>query len=118
MAEKKWKNPVQSQMGGKAPSMTNANAVLDHNPCPQFSKPHDVGNGGIPLKFQETVNGHGYRSEEHTSELQSHSDLVCRLLLEKKKKLKDNSITQRKKDLEIIDHDDLFLYIESILISF
>src|SRR5260221_242229 len=28
------------------------------------------------------------RSEEHTSELQSHSDLVCRLLLEKKKTLK------------------------------
>src|SRR5260221_5170011 len=28
----------------------------------------------------------GDRSEEHTSELQSHSDLVCRLLLEKKKK--------------------------------
>src|SRR5260221_2209406 len=27
------------------------------------------------------------RSEEHTSELQSHSDLVCRLLLEKKRKL-------------------------------
>src|SRR5260221_10403473 len=29
------------------------------------------------------------RSEEHTSELQSHSDLVCRLLLEKKKKKKE-----------------------------
>src|SRR5260221_9299967 len=29
-----------------------------------------------------------WRSEEHTSELQSHSDLVCRLLLEKKKKKK------------------------------
>src|SRR5438034_2608516 len=29
---------------------------------------------------------HSARSEEHTSELQSHSDLVCRLLLEKKKK--------------------------------
>src|SRR5438034_11028838 len=29
---------------------------------------------------------HVLRSEEHTSELQSHSDLVCRLLLEKKKK--------------------------------
>jgi len=28
---------------------------------------------------------HSLRSEEHTSELQSHSDLVCRLLLEKKK---------------------------------
>src|SRR5438132_5218890 len=32
------------------------------------------------------------RSEEHTSELQSHSDLVCRLLLEKKKiKQKDQA---------------------------
>src|SRR5436190_5021241 len=29
------------------------------------------------------------RSEEHTSELQSHSDLVCRLLLEKKKDASD-----------------------------
>src|SRR5260370_12451470 len=32
------------------------------------------------------------RSEEHTSELQSHLNLVCRLLLEKKKKTKSNSI--------------------------
>src|SRR2546428_4474638 len=33
------------------------------------------------------------RSEEHTSELQSRSDLVCRLLLEKKKKKTGNHIT-------------------------
>src|SRR5688572_31348908 len=32
--------------------------------------------------------GEGQRSEEHTSELQSQSNLVCRLLLEKKKKKK------------------------------
>src|SRR5438132_5248642 len=32
----------------------------------------------------------GDRSEEHTSELQSHSDLVCRLLLEKKKNKRDH----------------------------
>src|SRR5260221_8832709 len=32
---------------------------------------------------------HRPRSEEHTSELQSHSDLVCRLLLEKKKKVSE-----------------------------
>src|SRR2546427_2097447 len=32
------------------------------------------------------------RSEEHTSELQSQSNLVCRLLLEKKKKKKKNII--------------------------
>src|SRR5438034_8749183 len=37
------------------------------------------------------------RSEEHTSELQSHSDLVCRLLLEKKKKNKQNYNIQGKK---------------------
>src|SRR2546427_8982704 len=35
---------------------------------------------------------HPDRSEEHTSELQSQSNLVCRLLLEKKNKNKDNRI--------------------------
>src|SRR5260221_2427694 len=34
------------------------------------------------------------RSEEHTSELQSHSDLVCRLLLEKKKTKREYSATR------------------------
>src|SRR5260221_3422392 len=34
-----------------------------------------------------------HRSEEHTSELQSHSDLVCRLLLEKKKETTQCSST-------------------------
>src|SRR5437588_2435164 len=34
------------------------------------------------------------RSEEHTSELQSHSDLVCRLLLEKKKTITTHKPTQ------------------------
>src|SRR5437588_9737236 len=36
--------------------------------------------------FLEGLRAATRRSEEHTSELQSHSDLVCRLLLEKKKK--------------------------------
>src|SRR5690242_20889374 len=35
------------------------------------------------------------RSEEHTSELQSHVNLVCRLLLEKKKKKKKEQITSK-----------------------
>src|SRR5437773_4758156 len=35
-----------------------------------------------------TMTTRSTRSEEHTSELQSHHDLVCRLLLEKKKKKK------------------------------
>src|SRR5476649_889830 len=37
------------------------------------------------------------RSEEHTSELQSHSDLVCRLLLEKKKKQNNRGYSKKKK---------------------
>src|SRR5437667_8369303 len=41
-----------------------------------------VDNGVMPIdQMLVTI-----RSEEHTSELQSHHDLVCRLLLEKKKK--------------------------------
>src|SRR5438034_8176389 len=40
---------------------------------------------------------HPARSEEHTSELQSHSDLVCRLLLEKKKKKKKKKKSIKKK---------------------
>src|SRR5438034_3321003 len=36
-------------------------------------------------RHSPTPPGGASRSEEHTSELQSHSDLVCRLLLEKKK---------------------------------
>src|SRR5687768_18194330 len=39
----------------------------------------------------------GYRSEEHTSELQSRLHLVCRLLLEKKKKKKKTYIHREHK---------------------
>src|SRR2546430_9252850 len=42
---------------------------------------------GAPLReFRGVLTGVPVRSEEHTSELQSQSNLVCRLLLEKKKK--------------------------------
>src|SRR5437588_2194440 len=46
---------------------------------------------GFPIFARVSGN---HRSEEHTSELQSHSDLVCRLLLEKKKmpNLNPNSV--------------------------
>src|SRR5437667_12388884 len=45
--------------------------------------------GRMTLNVRELIEDHlCWRSEEHTSELQSHHDLVCRLLLEKKKKKK------------------------------
>src|SRR5499427_11124806 len=44
------------------------------------------------------------RSEEHTSELQSHSDLVCRLLLEKKKKNPNPTYLSTKKTKTDTNH--------------
>src|SRR6266508_6099815 len=43
----------------------------------------------------------GPRSEEHTSELQSRGQLVCRLLLEKKKNQDEKLLIERKKKLRI-----------------
>src|SRR5690606_41385623 len=40
------------------------------------------------------------RSEEHTSELQSRENLVCRLLLEKKKKKNKKTVTKQAKNSE------------------
>src|SRR5207237_10008240 len=49
-------------------------------PAPRQSRGSAPGRGQHPLNT-------GGRSEEHTSELQSHLNLVCRLLLEKKKNI-------------------------------
>src|SRR5437016_6869502 len=46
----------------------------------------DSSQGGAPVTIQRTIPAN--RSEEHTSELQSLTNLVCRLLLEKKKQTK------------------------------
>src|SRR5690242_21232217 len=57
-----------------------------------------VQSGVIPrLVNANAPNHNGRRSEEHTSELQSHVNLVCRLLLEKKKKKKKKKISTKKK---------------------
>src|SRR5260370_6266428 len=47
----------------------------------------------IGSKAGQLVDPHIVRSEEHTSELQSHLNLVCRLLLEKKKTCDTNTQT-------------------------
>src|SRR6267142_4994228 len=44
------------------------------------------------------IAAHDARSEEHTSELQSHVNLVCRLLLEKKKKKQNKLVFIKKKN--------------------
>src|SRR5204862_4715656 len=52
---------------------------------------------------------HCHRSEEHTSELQSRRDLVCRLLLEKKKQLIDDARHQLVKRLEQLTGERKYL---------
>src|SRR2546426_9407821 len=66
-------------------------AVRDRVRAPErFFRHHARGQRPLPLR----VGAHD-RSEEHTSELQSPCNLVCRLLLEKKKKEESNTYQQR-----------------------
>src|SRR5882762_10993049 len=70
-------------------------------PIPSFSVLLSFARGGTlteVMNAQALLPGQrttGLRSEEHTSELQSHLNLVCRLLLEKKKK-KNQSVKKYK----------------------
>src|SRR2546430_7228947 len=65
-------------------------SLHDALPISAFIKHDDNGDGRIPISVQtRAIRGicsfcRTQRSEEHTSELQSQSNLVCRLLLEKK----------------------------------
>src|SRR2546425_8663840 len=75
------------------------------HPDPQ---PARTGGGNHALRF-ESSRGHGpsvaARSEEHTSELQSLAYLVCRLLLEKKKKKDEHvrvTITYRQEYASVV----------------
>src|SRR5437588_3470098 len=69
-----------------------------HDALPISSGLHDeIGFGGKELLGLCDTAQSVARSEEHTSELQSHSDLVCRLLLEKKKKKQTKQDKQKQK---------------------
>src|SRR5205809_6111567 len=57
-----------------------------------------------PARAPDRPRGRGLRSEEHTSELQSRLNLVCRLLLEKKKTNQKNGITRTTRKVIITDH--------------
>src|SRR5699024_12362782 len=55
-----------------------------HNAA-RITLPYELGRESHPRYRRAAQLLHSWRSEEHTSELQSRFDLVCRLLLEKKK---------------------------------
>src|SRR5260370_27601355 len=66
----------------RAQRMTQNELPSDGRPFPSDS---GRSSGTAFHFFASDLAGNGRRSEEHTSELQSHLNLVCRLLLEKKK---------------------------------
>src|SRR5688500_19446426 len=53
-------------------------------------------------RYRSGATHHDVRSEEHTSELQSPCNLVCRLLLEKKKIKRMNKYIQKSKFIEVM----------------
>src|SRR2546430_3840977 len=70
------------------------------SPPPQHCSQHEAqsAHGAVEKNTRaKTYDGavRGLRSEEHTSELQSQSNLVCRLLLEKKKKESNHALFKR-----------------------
>src|SRR5437588_3071066 len=64
---------------------------LTHPACAGEARGAGSGRGPAP-RSSPSDRAPAPRSEEHTSELQSHSDLVCRLLLEKKKRQRDHTL--------------------------
>src|SRR5437868_15111884 len=72
-----------------APATTDIYTLSLHDAlpiCPGRSRPMRRHRGGCAPPWRTPRRRRRSRSEEHTSELQSRFDLVCRLLLEKKKK--------------------------------
>src|SRR5690242_21414317 len=61
--------------------------------------------GGARDTLQHGADPLGARSEEHTSELQSHVNLVCRLLLEKKKIMKQSFCSTPAEGESVMIHE-------------
>src|SRR2546421_3287007 len=78
---------VRAREAGHAPERRGGGRVFRHHSPRQ----------GIRMGTEDRREAQGAdpRSEEHTSELQSRSDLVCRLLLEKKKKTNKRNTHRR-----------------------
>src|SRR5256886_10370788 len=68
---------------------------------------------GEPLQLRLALAFPQARSEEHTSELQSQSNLVCRLLLEKKKTIYIDRMTRRRLDYAVVVSLEMVLLPES-----
>src|SRR5690348_17493928 len=78
-------------------SLHDALPICTGRPCRCRSAPRST----EPLCATRSASSTSARSEEHTSELQSPVHLVCRLLLEKKKKKSTKSIRNKKPNVTL-----------------
>src|SRR5260221_6018277 len=88
-----WPRRRISCRAGDKPLASQYHAwLLCHDSCRFPGGCRPPGNHALWRRARRTTAPRKARSEEHTSELQSHSDLVCRLLLEKKKKTRERTL--------------------------
>src|SRR2546430_7018791 len=84
--------PVATLVGFQLTAVEPGHAVVEFQARERHANPMGTLHGGVLCDIADAAMGmawastldEGERSEEHTSELQSQSNLVCRLLLEKK----------------------------------
>src|SRR5688572_32364696 len=92
-AEEDWRRPRAAENLDRRVDL----ADVDEPPRTQLETRESF---PVPFHRHVVVDAGRHRSEEHTSELQSQSNLVCRLLLEKKKKKKKKQNNRNKKQNE------------------
>src|SRR5688572_32582085 len=90
--------PLSDSLRGR-PKFCSSNALRNSGPTGSSSSSATI--------FMPALNAWP-RSEEHTSELQSQSNLVCRLLLEKKKQRQRNLRLRQIKIQPAIRHGDMY----------
>src|SRR2546430_12146328 len=95
-----WSRSCAPPAETRKPVITSSK--INRAPCRSHSARSAVWNSGSGAM----------RSEEHTSELQSQSNLVCRLLLEKKKKKKKAHLVYTRKDVNDA-HNEIVIALQS-----
>src|SRR6266571_8756535 len=102
------KSPVTAMMSPSGPTWDAWNATMSDRRMRRIRSAFPFGSRPYGWSFGNTLRASSRiarlrvssaRSEEHTSELQSHVNLVCRLLLEKKKKQNSKASKKNKKKI-------------------
>src|SRR5215469_18606811 len=98
----KWANDLERESGGRITVKRFPGSQM--GPVQQHYDFVRTGQADVAWFLHGATPGR-FKSEEHTSELQSRRDLVCRLLLEKKKKNCKKKIKKKKKKTNKVNNE-------------